>query len=51
MVTLTVGMHEGGFIGELAMGIGYHGDAQMARLCPCGAAHPVDAAHHRGANL
>lgn len=27
MVTLTEGMHEGEFIGELAMGIGYHVDA------------------------
>lgn len=26
MVTLTEGMHEGEFIGELAMGIGYHVD-------------------------
>lgn len=27
MVTLTEGMHEGEFIGELAMGVGYHVDA------------------------
>ena len=27
MTTLTEGMHEGEFIGELAMGIGYHVDA------------------------
>lgn len=27
MATLTEGMHEGEFIGELAMGIGYHVDA------------------------
>ncbi len=26
MVTLTEGMHEGEFIGELAMGLGYHVD-------------------------